>query len=167
MTGRIAVRDAARAGRTCRAAVVSALRIAMREEARPLRLSLSLVGDAEMRRLNRTFHGVDAATDVLAFPATGVVPETDEAFDGEIVVSIGTAKREARARRVPASWEASLYAVHGYLHLCGFDDHAARASRAMARRTASILERAGLDPDRLGVGGEGVAAPRAARRHVR
>ncbi|MBI1848872.1 MAG: rRNA maturation RNase YbeY [Planctomycetes bacterium] len=167
MTSRVAVRDSARGGVPLRATIVSALRTAMREEDRPLHLSLALVGDAEMRRLNRTFHGVDGPTDVLAFPQRGTLVPAAEALDGEIVVSLGTARREARTRGVPTAWEASLYAIHGFLHLCGYDDHRIADARVMAQRTVHILNCAGLDPDRLGVGADGVAPSRSSRSAIR
>ncbi len=161
---RLAVSDSARGGKPLALRVTSALEVAMRHEPRPMRLTVVFVGDAQMRRLNRSFHGMDAPTDVLAFPLAsveGVRSATPEALgvDGEIVVSLGAARREARARRVPVAWEAVLYAIHGYLHLCGYDDHDAVDARLMATRTARILDLAGFEAGRLGVSNRGIEAP--------
>lgn len=156
MSARIEVRDSSRGGEALVSAIVAALRAAMRFERRPMRLSLALVGDAEMRRLNRIFHGVDAPTDVLAFPLGTGLPTQAVGGEGEVVVSLATARREARARRVPLAWEASLYAVHGYLHLCGYDDHRAPDTRAMASRTLRILRGQGIEPKRLGITPAGI-----------
>jgi probable rRNA maturation factor len=162
MTPSIDVLDSARAGPRVIAAIRRALAEAMRVERRPMRLSVALVSDRPMRRLERAFHGGDRTTDVLAFPLGGGVGPAEEAVDGEIIVCAAVARREARARRVPLTWEASLYAIHGYLHLRGYDDHAEPGARAMALRTARILRGLGYDVDRLEVVPRGSAARRRA-----
>lgn len=106
----------------------------------PGRISLAVVDDPEMRRLNRDFHAVDETTDVLAFP----LAEPGEAlppgmFHGELIVSAGTARRVALRRGVDPRAELVLYAVHGTLHLLGEDDHAPRAAKRMHVRTLAIL----------------------------
>ena len=102
-------------------------------------LSLSLVDDAEMRRLHRVHSGDDTPTDVLAFPFEGVAPAGAGFPAGEVVVSVETAVREARARRLRPRAEVLLYAVHGILHLRGEDDHDPVRARRMDRRTLAIL----------------------------
>jgi probable rRNA maturation factor len=104
-------------------------------------LSLAVVSDATMRRVNRQFHATDEPTDVLAFPLGG----GDGAFDAEVVVSLDTARREAHERGVDPAAELMLYVVHGVLHLLGFDDHAKADARRMHARTLSILADLGYD----------------------
>lgn len=101
-------------------------------------LSVAVVGDATMRRVNRDFHACDAPTDVLAFPL-GTATAKGGGFDAEVVVSMDTARREARARGVTPLAELMLYVVHGVLHLMGHDDHAPVAARRMHARTLAIL----------------------------
>jgi probable rRNA maturation factor len=84
-------------------------------------LSVAVVGDATMRRVNRDFHACDAPTDVLAFPL-GTAAAKGGGFDAEVVVSMDTARREAAARGVTPLAELMLYVVHGVLHLMGHDE---------------------------------------------
>jgi probable rRNA maturation factor len=104
-------------------------------------LSLVLVDDREMGRLHGTFSGDPAPTDVLAFPLGG--PPGTGAPAGEVVLSVETAVREARARGLRPRTEVLLYAVHGILHLCGEDDHDPAKARRMDRRTLALLRALG------------------------
>jgi len=102
-------------------------------------LTLALVDDAEMRRVHQQFLGEDTATDVLSFLLD---PEgihgLDEVF-GEVVVSAETALREARKRGLAPEREVGLYAIHGTLHLVGFDDTDAMSRRKMRREERKYL----------------------------
>jgi probable rRNA maturation factor len=100
------------------------------------RLSLAVVSDATMRRVNREFHDCDEPTDVLAF-ALGAGGR--DGFDAEVIVSLDTARREAEAHGVEPAAELLLYVVHGVLHLMGHDDHALADARRMHARALSIL----------------------------
>lgn len=111
----------------------------------PGRLSVAVVDDAAMRVLNRDFHGCDEPTDVLAFALDRPpgVPAA-AAFDGEVVVSVDTARLEAAERGVDLLSELVLYVVHGTLHLSGEDDHDPASYRRMHARALSILAALGL-----------------------
>ncbi|MCG3134875.1 MAG: Endoribonuclease YbeY [Planctomycetes bacterium] len=138
----VAMRTRAAWARRMRADLVRAVTAA----GHPGRLSLAVVDDPEMRRLNRDFHDVDEATDVLAFPlAEPEVPLPPGLFHGEVIVSAGTARREALLRGADPRAELVLYAVHGTLHLMGHDDHAPRAARRMHVRTMEILASLGWE----------------------
>ena len=115
-------------------------------------LSLAVVSDATMRRVNREFHDCDEPTDVLAF-ALGAGGE--DGFQGEVIVSLDTARREAAEHGVEPAAELMLYVVHGVLHLLGYDDHALADARRMHARALSILE---------GLGHRNTIAPRAKAR---
>jgi probable rRNA maturation factor len=82
--------------------------------------SLALVGNARMAELHEQFMNVPGPTDVLTFEldhdARGRVTA------GEVVVCVPYALREARRRGVSPRDELLLYALHGMLHLCGYDD---------------------------------------------
>ena len=106
-------------------------------------LSLSLVDDAEMGRLHGSFSGDPAPTDVLAFPLAGPRGDGARFPAAEVVVSVETAVREARARRLRPRTEVLLYAVHGILHLRGEDDHDPVRARRMDRRTLALLRALG------------------------
>lgn len=104
-----------------------------------------LVDDAQMRRLNRTWRGKDAATDVLSFPF-GDGERPDEPF-GDVVISVASARRQARAYGAPLREELARLSVHGALHLCGYDHHArdeARVMHGLTRRLVrSVIARRG------------------------
>jgi len=106
-------------------------------------LSLAIVTDAEIRRLNRRFLGHDRATDVLSFRLDGG-PSGKKGFLGEVVVSADTAAREARRRRLPVDEELLRYVAHGILHLLGYDDRRPRdRARMWARQEGELRKLAG------------------------
>ncbi len=113
-------------------------------------LAVSLVGDAEMHRLNRVYRGKDRPTDVLAFAMReGRRTPGDAAVLGDVVISLDTAARQARRRGVPVSDEVRMLLIHGVLHLLGYDHERsladARRMKAMERRLrALVTERACL-----------------------
>lgn len=91
------------------------------------------MSDAAIRKYNRRFLKHDFATDVLAFP-------NDEG--GDILISLDTAKRQAREGGYGAVQELALYALHGMLHLAGYDDHGIRARAHMFAAQKRIFRRA-------------------------
>jgi probable rRNA maturation factor len=80
-----------------------------------IEISVLFCGDRAMRTLNRRYRGMDAPTDVLAFPA-----ETGGLL-GDIVISIPCASRQARRRGEPPAREVDRLLLHGLLHLSGYD----------------------------------------------
>ena len=86
-------------------------------------MALALVGDAKMRALNRQFRGVDRPTDVLSFPAgaDGGGGAPGRRWLGDVVIATGVARRQARARGCPLDVEYRRLALHGLLHLLGYD----------------------------------------------
>jgi probable rRNA maturation factor len=109
-------------------------------------LSVALVSDAAIRKLNRTWRGKDKATDVLSFPA-GKLPRGVPGPRplGDVVISLDTAARVAKTRRVALGAEVALYLAHGLLHLLGHDhERSAAAARKMAALEARLLDGVGL-----------------------
>ena len=94
-------------------------------------VSVAIVGDEEIRKIHRQFLGADEATDVLSFRLDSACPGPHDDMFGEIVVSAETALREARKRGRAPERELALYAIHGALHLVGWDDRAAGDRRKM------------------------------------
>jgi probable rRNA maturation factor len=103
-------------------------------------VSLALVSDRTIRRLNRAYGGKDAATDVLSFPASG--PSVGVPFLGDIVIATGVARRQARQAGHSLADEVKTLALHGLLHLLGYDHHA--DTGAMARVEARLRRKGGL-----------------------
>jgi len=99
-------------------------------------LSLTLVDDREIRRLNARFRGVRRRTDVLAFPLEGPAPVL-----GEAVLSVETACRQAKALGHSLAEELDLLACHACLHLVGYDDRDRREARLMHAREMALLGR--------------------------
>ena len=86
-------------------------------------LSVCIVGDDEIRRLNRDHRGLDEVTDVLSFPVDGLdpLPPDMERELGDVVISIAQARRQAAEAGVTEVEELTSLVVHGVLHLAGFD----------------------------------------------
>ena len=84
-------------------------------------VTVQLISDAAMSRLNQTFRHKRGPTDVLSFPANGARPKRSAPYVGDIAISPETARRNARlfSRTFPA--EMRILILHGMLHLAGFD----------------------------------------------
>lgn len=108
-------------------------------------LSISLVGDAAIRRLNRTWRGKDRATDVLSFPLGEMPPAMPGLTQlGDVVISLDTARRRARKNGRAVSREVNLYLAHGLLHLLGYDHHTRSQAARMARLEQTLLGQPGM-----------------------
>jgi probable rRNA maturation factor len=101
-------------------------------------LSIALVDDREIRRVHAEFLDDDTATDVISFHYDDGGPGPF----GELVISVETALREARDRRIPPQVELERYAIHGVLHLLGYDDHTPEGRRQMRRLEGRYLSKA-------------------------
>jgi probable rRNA maturation factor len=85
-------------------------------------VTIALLSDREIRTLNRKFRRVDNATDVLSFPVPPIRPAPPTVpFLGEIAIARGVARRQARAAGHSESTEWRVLALHGLLHLLGYD----------------------------------------------
>jgi probable rRNA maturation factor len=83
-------------------------------------ISLAFVDNPTIHRLNKQFLNHDEPTDVLSFPMSG--PRA-KCLEGELVIGAEVAKDQAAERGHDVGAELALYAIHGLLHLCGYDDH--------------------------------------------
>jgi probable rRNA maturation factor len=106
-------------------------------------LSLSLVRDPAIRKLKREYFGIDAATDVLSFPA-GDFPGPGPRPLGDIVISLDTARRAAKELDTTLERELALYLAHGLLHLLGHDHQTKPEARRMARLEKKLLGSEGM-----------------------
>lgn len=108
------------------------------------RLSVAVVGDRLMRRLNREFHATDRTTDVLAFPLDDDPSPSPDEIEGEVIVCAAQARREAGYRGIRPEVELILYVVHGTLHLLGEDDATSEEALRMRRLEMSAMRSIGL-----------------------
>ena len=99
-------------------------------------VTVALVPDRRIQELNRSFRRVNTATDVLSFPADE--PETL----GDVVIARGVARRQARGAGHDFPTELRVLALHGLLHLLGYD-HEHDGGR-MARLEARLRRKGGL-----------------------
>ena len=103
-------------------------------------LSLELVGNQRMRRLNREFRKRDAPTDVLAFPLREA-PGPPTPLLGDVVIALPVAMRQAEAAGHSLTLEVVTLLVHGVLHLCGYDHERGDAeARRMRRKERTVLK---------------------------
>ena len=112
-----------------RAAIESFARRLQKEVAKGRPFDAVITGDADLRRLNRNFRGQDYATDVLSFPTP---PQAGSGpFLGDIAISLGRARAQAREFGHTIEQEVRILMLHGVLHLLGHDHES--DSGAMAR----------------------------------
>jgi probable rRNA maturation factor len=111
-----------------------------------------LARDVRVRALNRDYRGHDRPTDVLAFPADPLRPgrrprkaatSSRAPYIGDVVIARGVARRQARRAGHPDSTELRVLALHGLLHLLGYDHHGPGRER-MARVERRLRARGGL-----------------------
>jgi probable rRNA maturation factor len=99
-------------------------------------VTVALVSDARVRVLNRRFRRKDGATDVLSFPAD------EPGILGDIVIASGVARRQAAAAGHAFATELRVLALHGLLHLLGYDHE--RDDGEMARLERRLRRKGGL-----------------------
>jgi probable rRNA maturation factor len=115
------------------------------------RVSIALVSDRRIRALNRRYLGKDRPTDVLSFPTDlysstqrtqRIVSFVSDRFLGEIVIARGVARRQAREAGHSELTELRVLALHGLLHLLGYDHD--RDSGQMRRAEQRLRRKGGL-----------------------
>ena len=108
-------------------------------------LAVTFVCDAKMRALNHRYRGLDRPTDVLSFPADPLQPGVPRRsrFLGDVVIATGVATRQARSVGLPVETERRRLALHGLLHLLGYDHE--RDNGQMERLERRLLRRGGIE----------------------
>jgi probable rRNA maturation factor len=105
-------------------------------------VSVVLTDDAALQTLNRQWRQIDRPTNVLSFPAAAQrSPNGMPRLLGDIAVAYETTAREAAAEHKPMSHHLAHLAVHGFLHLVGYDHDSDEAAEEMERLEAKILAR--------------------------
>lgn len=135
VTARVAVRQLSRTIRISRARIVEAVRAALGASVRA-DISVVLIDDAAMSALHERYLRDPSPTDVLTFDLR---EHDDDAIEGEIVISLETARRQARQHGEEEVEEVLRYVIHGVLHLLGYDDHAPADRSRMRRKERRVL----------------------------
>jgi probable rRNA maturation factor len=113
----------------------------------PAELAIVLTDDSAIRSLNRLWRGIDAATNVLSFPSPSARGEPSHL--GDIILAYETVAREARAEAKPFAHHSAHLAVHGFLHLVGYNHERNADAEAMEAAERKILRRLAIpDPYR-------------------
>ena len=99
-------------------------------------MTIAIVPDGRVQQLNRRYRRLDAPTDVLSFPSD------ERGYLGDVVIAAGVARRQAKQAGHSLQHELRVLALHGLLHLLGYD-HEHDAGR-MARVEARLRRRGGL-----------------------
>ena len=95
-------------------------------------IAIAIVSDARVRVLNKKYRRQDKATDVLSFDT------------GDIVIAAGVARRQARQAGHSYAAELKVLALHGLLHLLGYDHHDPEDGGRMARLERRLRSKGGL-----------------------
>ncbi len=127
-------------------------------------LTVRVTDDAEIRTLNRTFRGIDEATDVLSFGEASsvqedalVVPDGLPGVLGDLILSRPYIERVAARMGTETADEFMLCFVHGLLHLLGFDHATAAMTECMFTLQDRIVRDLGFRPQRTWKAGQGQA----------
>ena len=106
-------------------------------------LTIVLTDDNQIHQLNRDFLAVDAPTDVLAFPADYIDPDTNASYLGDVIISYERAVVQAQAGGHLLEHEIELLVVHGILHLLGHDHADPEEKAKMWEAQSTVLRRLG------------------------
>ncbi|HXI06505.1 MAG: rRNA maturation RNase YbeY [Bradyrhizobium sp.] len=120
-------------------------------------LAVMLTDDSGIRTLNSNWRGIDKPTNVLSFPAlqpTGDIPDDMPRMLGDIAIAYETTRREADEESKPFDHHLSHLAVHGFLHLIGYDHENDDDAEAMEALERDILAQLGI-PDPYAGNGNG------------
>lgn len=114
-------------------------------------ISISIVTNEEIQKLNKEFRNIDKATDVLSFPQLTFeeeeiadVNENDEIILGDIIISIEKAKEQAEEYGHSLEREVAFLTVHSMLHLMGYDHMEQEEEKEMFQKQEEILQQAGF-----------------------
>ena len=128
-----------------RAGIVKAAQAALDCEGRDGDLTILIDTPERIQTLNREFRHVDAVTDVLTFPAwEGEISLSADGYLGDIMICYDRAKEQAAQYGHSFLRELSFLAVHGCLHLLGYDHMTEDDERVMREKQTAILDSIGV-----------------------
>jgi probable rRNA maturation factor len=110
------------------------------EDKTEVEISIKLSDDIELRQLNETYRNIDKTTDVLAFNQGYNDPETGQTYLGDIIISVEQAQLQADENHQTLDEECARLAIHGTLHLLGYDHAEPADKEEMWDKQEGILE---------------------------
>ncbi len=111
-------------------------------------LTVGVIGNAEMRRLNTKFRHKDYATDVLSFPAAENLPQGMPLL-GDVIISLDKARQQATEGRRSLREEIVKLLIHGIVHLLGYDHERSEREARIMKRLEKKIYRALCEPGKL------------------
>ena len=114
------------------------------EKAESGALTIVLTDEEQMQTLNREFSDKDIPTDVLSFPDGTIDPDLDLMYFGDIIIAVPIAQEQAKRAEHSTTNELMLLAVHGTLHLLGFDHIIPQDKDRMWAHQERILAQLGI-----------------------
>ncbi len=113
-------------------------------------MSVTFVSNEEIKRINHEFRNKDEVTDVLSFPQEELGDGEIEIVGdipvhlGDVIISLDVAKKQAEEYEHSLEREIAFLAVHGFLHLIGYDHETIEEEKEMFKRQENILQEFGL-----------------------
>ena len=132
----------------------------LKQPTKQLEMSVSVVSPAEIQRLNNEYRQIDAVTDVLSFPSvdlerkvvdfssvqeSSLNPTTDRLNLGDVIICAERAEEQAKEYGHSLTREMSFLALHGLLHLLGYDHENPTDEAEMTSLQEEILRQAGIE----------------------
>ncbi len=102
-------------------------------------VTLIITDDKHIQQLNKDYRGISSPTDVLSFEQNFIDPETETFYLGDIIISIEQAQKQAHQAQHSLLSECALLAIHGTLHLLGFDHTSVEEEKAMWEEQNNLL----------------------------
>ena len=100
-------------------------------------VSITLVNDAEIKKINKKYRGINKPTNVLSFELD------DDVLLGDIFISLDTVRREAKSENISVAEHTAHMIVHGVLHLLGYDHLNDKDAEKMEKKETAILKKLG------------------------
>jgi len=105
--------------------------LSSQNQARSGEITISFVNEGKIKELNKKYLGKDSPTDVLAFDISE--PDKPNRLLADIIICAEEALKNAKIFKTTVPYELNLYAVHGILHILGFNDHTQKQAQLMRK----------------------------------
>jgi rRNA maturation RNase YbeY len=118
--------------------IKNAVRAALSKKSKKLdELNIIFMSDSEIKKINTRFLNHRRTTDVIAFDYSDEITPTKTA---DIFISVDTAKKNSKVYGLSFETEILILAVHGSLHIAGFDDRTVKEKKVMSEKTINIIK---------------------------